>query len=246
MILSQLFAIPRTVEPSGKYRHEYKYEIDDLQEAILRNRLAEIMQTDRNTDESGIYEVRSLYFDDYFNTCFYENENGIDPREKFRIRIYNGSDTRIRLELKRKKAGKTLKRSCPITRQQVDTLLAGHTFTFPWEDNMDPLLKQFYVWIETKVARPKVIVNYSRAPFVCPDGNTRVTLDLNISASTDIHSFFNKEFYGRPIMPTGKNLLEIKFDEFLPDYIAHAAQTNSLKRTNYSKYYLCRKFGGLV
>ena len=82
--------------------------------------------------------------------------------------------------------------------------------------------------------------------FVYPDGNTRVTLDLNISASADIHSFFNKEFYGRPVMPTGKHLLEVKFDEFLPDHIAHAAQTNSLKRTNYSKYYLCRKFGGLV
>ena len=111
---------------------------------------------------------------------------------------------------------------------------------------MDPLLKKFYFWVETKVGRPKVIVNYDRIPFVHPDGNVRVTLDLNVSASGQIDNFFKKELYGRPIMPVGKQVLEVKFDEFLPDHISHSIQTNALSRITYSKYYLCRKFGGLI
>ena len=243
-MFSKLFFSEIRGRPSDKYRHEFKYEINALQAEILRNRLSDIMQTDRHSGADGIYEVRSLYFDDYSNTCYYENENGTDPREKFRIRIYNGSDEQIRLELKRKESGKTLKRSCPITRQQVEALLSGDMF--PWDDAMDPLLKKFYIWSETRIGRPKIIVNYSRVPFVHPDGNVRVTLDMNICASADVQSFFRKTFQGRPIMPSGKHVLEVKFDEFLPDYIAHAVPTYTLSRITCSKYYLCRKFGGLL
>lgn len=242
MILSPFSFLTNSATDSRKFRHEFKYEIDACQVAILQSRLPEIMQLDNHASNAGIYEVRSLYFDDFCNSCYYENENGTDPREKFRIRIYNGSSNNIHLELKRKEAGKTLKRSCTITRQQVDALLAGDIF--PWDDNMDPLLKKFYIWIECRIGRPKVIVNYSRIPFICPDGNTRVTLDLNISSSADIHAFFNNSFYGRPIMPAGKHVLEVKFDDFLPDHISHSIQTNALHRITCSKYYLCRKFGG--
>lgn len=241
---SPLSFLENPVKDFRKFRHEFKYEIDTCQVAILQNRLSEIMQLDKHARNDGIYEVRSLYFDDFYNSCYYENENGTDPREKFRIRIYNGSPQNIHLELKRKEVGKTLKRSCAMTKQQVDALIAGDIF--PWDDNMDPLLKKFYIWIECRIGRPKVIVNYSRIPFVCADGNTRVTLDLNISSSADIHAFFDSTFFGRPIMPVGKHVLEVKFDEFLPDYIAHSVQTNALNRITCSKYYLCRKFGGLL
>lgn len=244
LFLSNVFACAKRANDKSKYRHEYKYEIDNQQAVILEHRLSDVMLRDSYAGSAGIYEVRSLYFDDFDNTCFYENENGTDPREKFRIRIYNGSDVKISLELKRKESGKTLKRSCPITREQTEALIGGGVF--PWEDEMDPLLKKFYFWVETKVGRPKVIVNYDRIPFVHPDGNVRVTLDLNVSASGQIDNFFKKELYGRPIMPVGKQVLEVKFDAFLPDHISHSIQTNALSRITYSKYYLCRKFGGLI
>ena len=107
------FLINSTMD-TRKFRHEFKYEIDEYQVAVLQNRLADIMQFDKHARDTGIYEVRSLYFDDFFNSCYYENENGTDPREKFRIRIYNGSAQIIRLELKRKECGKTLKRYCKL------------------------------------------------------------------------------------------------------------------------------------
>ena len=226
------------------YRHEFKYLVDACQVELLRHRLPEIIAADSHTDKSGVYEVRSLYFDDYDNSCYYDNENGTDPREKFRIRIYNGSDKKISLELKRKQCGKTHKRSCPLTREQTALLIAGQML--PWDDSYDPLLKKFFIWQQTRYAQPRVIVNYQRTPFVYPDGNVRITLDTDITASVNFDRFFSKDVLGRPVMPLGRHLLEVKYDEFIPDHIFDSIQTNKLTRTTFSKYYLCRKFGGLV
>ena len=80
-----------------KYRHELKYLISAAQIPILKTRIAAIMQPDAHAGADGTYAIRSLYFDDYANRCYYENIGGVDPREKFRIRIYNGSSARISL-----------------------------------------------------------------------------------------------------------------------------------------------------
>ena len=84
------------------WRHEYKYLITNGQLEVLRTRVQSLMLPDPYTNGQGNYRIRSLYWDDYNNTCYYENENGVDPRQKFRIRIYNNADDNIKLELKRK------------------------------------------------------------------------------------------------------------------------------------------------
>lgn len=230
-------------KPVFKYRHEFKYKIDTFQLETLRERLPTIMNKDPHTDSSGMYEVRSLYFDDLYDTCFLENENGTDPREKFRIRIYNGSMERISLELKCKESGMTLKRASPISYEQVLRLISGKRLEY--QEEMNPLLKKLYILQETKNMRPKVIVEYDRIPFICKDGNVRATLDMNIRSSTAIEKFFDPSTMARPIMPIGYNLLEVKFDNFLPDYIKRTVQMNGLRQTTFSKYYLCRRFGGI-
>ena len=227
-----------------KYRHEFKYEIDVQQVIILRERLSQIMEKDKHVGEKDRYRIRSLYFDDYEDSCYYDNENGTDPREKFRLRIYNGSSDVIRLELKRKEAGKTLKTSCEIRKDQVERLIRGEHIQ--WEEEMPTLLKKLYIYQETKNMIPKVIVEYDRIPFVHKDGNVRVTLDLDICSSNKVEQFLDKEIMRRPIMPTGKHLLEVKYDEFLPSFIGNTAKLKNLGQTTYSKYYLCRKFGGMI
>ena len=227
-----------------KYRHEFKYEIDVQQVIVLKERLSTIMEKDKHVGEKDRYRIRSLYFDDYEDSCFYENENGTDPREKFRIRIYNGSSDVIRLELKRKEAGKTLKTSCKISREQTERLMRGERIL--WEEDMPALLKKLYIYQETRNMVPKVIVEYDRIPFVHKDGNVRVTLDLNICSSNRIEQFLDKEILRRPIMPKGKHLMEVKYDEFLPGFIESTAKLKNLGQTTYSKYYLCRKFGGMI
>ena len=52
----------------------------------------------------------------------------------------------------------------------------------------------------------------------------------------------------RPVLPKGQHLLEVKFDEYLPDYIYHAIQMTNMRLETFSKYYLCRQYnlGGLA
>ena len=138
------------------YRHEYKYEINAKQIEMLKVHLSSIVSLDSHVGEKMKYNIRSLYFDDCYNTCYYENQNGVSPREKFRIRIYNYSDERITLELKRKDHDKTFKQSCAISKENVLRLIEGDNLL--WDDNMDPLLKKLYVLVYTRMMKPKIIV----------------------------------------------------------------------------------------
>ena len=223
-----------------KYRHELKYICTAAELALIQGRIHHLIPLDSHVGETGMYNIRSLYFDDYYNRCYYENENGTDPREKFRIRIYNGKADKISLELKKKERGKTLKLSCPLTEEQCRTLMRGE----PLPDSKDypPVLQKLLLLMKTTMMKPKIIVDYDRVPYVYKLGNVRITLDKNISASTKIETFLDKEINKRPIMPAGQHVLEVKFDEFLPDYIYKALQLKNLRQTAFSKYYLCRKY----
>lgn len=221
------------------YRHELKYAISAAQMPLLKSRIRGIMQPDSHAGADGIYNIRSLYFDDYHNRFYYENENGTDPRRKFRIRIYNHSSERITLECKRKERGKTLKTSCPLTLEQTKMLMQGKAFTAQTTDH--PLLHQLLLEMRTHMLRPVVIVEYDRIPYIYRNGNVRVTFDTNISSSADILGFLDERISKRPIMPAGQHLMEVKFDEYLPDFIYRNLNLGSLCQTAYSKYYLCRK-----
>lgn len=222
------------------YRHELKYPISAALLPLLRSRVRMLMRPDPHAGVNGAYTIRSLYFDDIYNRCYYENENGTDPREKFRIRIYNASDRRITLECKRKERGKTLKSSCPLTREQTALLMHGQCI--PDIEKQPPLLRKLTIQMKTRQLRPIVIVEYERIPFVFPNGNVRVTFDLNISSSDAVEDFLEPTLPRRPVMPTGQHLMEVKFDEFLPDAIYRSLNLGQLQRTAFSKYYLCRKF----
>ncbi len=222
-----------------KFRYELKYVISDLQIVQLQERLRNLMPLDRHVGAKGYYTIRSLYFDDYYNRAFYEKEDGTDPREKFRLRYYDGNTDLIHLEIKRKVRGKIQKESSRVTKAEADAMITGD-----WAEvaqNSAPVVQNFFLKGATGLMQPKVIVEYDRVPYVYPDGNVRVTIDRNIRAFTS--SFWREDSVVRPIMPAGQHLLEVKFDEFLPDFIYRTLQLENLTQTAFSKYYLCRKFG---
>lgn len=223
------------------YRNELKYLVWAPQIALLQNRVDHLMQLDSHVGEAKGYNIRSLYFDDYLDSYMLENELGTDPREKFRIRIYNHSPERISLELKQKERGMTRKLSCALTREQCETLMEGRLL--PVSGEYPPVLQKLLLLMRTRRLVPKVIVEYDRIPYVERLGNVRVTLDQNIAASGELDSFLEPELAKRPILPAGQHILEVKYDEFLPDYIRTNLQLKNLKQTAFSKYYLCRRYG---
>lgn len=232
-----LFSEPGT--ESRKYRNELKYLCTEADLQIIQSRIAPICAHDQHASADGTYHIRSVYFDDPQNRCFYENENGTDPREKFRIRIYNSSDKKITLECKRKERSMTHKESCPLTKEQYLAIVDGN-----YSDcgSINALLNRFLrLCIETQL-QPKVIAAYDRTPFVYGPGNVRITFDRNIGSTTDIPRFFDPHLPLRPVLPTGIHVLEVKYDEFLPNFLYSVMNLGHLQQTAFSKYYLCRKF----
>lgn len=205
-------------------------------------RINSIMSMDAHAASKGYYNIRSLYFDDYENSCYMDNENGVDNREKYRIRIYDHNLGHISLELKQKIRGKTGKRSCAISRSQCRMLMEGQIP--PDIGSSQQVLGRLSYLMAVRLMRPVIIVDYDRVPYVYRpgDANVRVTFDRNITSVSNIYSFLDEHIQGRGVMPKGQALMEIKFDDFLPDEIHSLLQLEGLSASTFSKYYLCRKF----
>ncbi len=228
-----------------KFRHELKYICSDAELTSMQLRLSHLMKRDPHTREDGTYLVRSIYYDDYDNSCFEANENGDNDRKKWRIRSYNCNSDRISLECKRKLNGMIQKSGCIITGEQYDFLTDRnkllHSCRYINASN-PPLLNEFLLLCQTTALKPVVIVQYERRPFIYHEGNVRITFDRSISSSGDIEGFFDENLRVRPVMPVGTQLLEVKYDEFLPDSIYRTVQKRDMSNTSFSKYFLCRRF----
>lgn len=225
-----------------KYRHEHKFLIDARQKAVLLNRLKNLLEPDPHVGDDGNYWIRSVYFDDYENSAFCQNESGIDSRSKYRIRIYNVSPKVVHLECKSKKNSMINKESITLTGDQALDLIAGKYPEPELVREKGELLGRFDVLMRTKLLRARSIIEYERTPFICKQGNVRITLDDNITSSPEVNRFFDKNNARYPVLSKGMSLLEVKFDEYLPSYIKNNLELGSLQQTSFSKYYLGRKY----
>ena len=222
------------------YRHEYKYRIDSCQAALLEARAAAILQRDSHVEKTGNYVVKSHYFDDYQDSCFWENEDGYNERFKFRIRYYDNRTDYIRLEKKSKRNGMTRKESCVITEEMCRSFMAGHIPQV--QEDMSLIMKELFTEMRLRNLIPKVIVIYERRPYIYKAGNVRITFDRSIASSNDISHFLDANVVVRPVMQKGESLLEVKWDEVMPEFIYQNLALHELQWTSFSKYYCCRKY----
>ena len=211
------------------YRHEWKHRISYGDLLILRQRLRAIMKPDPNAVD-GKYFIRSLYFDTPTDTALREKLDGVNRREKFRIRYYNHDTTVIHLEKKSKLSGLGNKQSAPLTAR--DWMLSS-----PYS-----LIRELYAKMQTQQLKPKTIVDYTREPFVFGPGNVRVTIDYDIRTGLGCTDFLDPNC---PTVPAGDApiLLEVKWDGFLPDIIRAAVQLDGRQVSAFSKYAQCRIYG---
>ncbi len=231
------------MEKQRTYRHEYKFLIDERDRADLFYRIRNLIPLDSHVGKNGKYWIRSVYFDDYRDSCYLENEDGINERAKYRIRIYNASDERITLERKSKKNGMTCKEAARLTKEECELFLNGQALPMTgerWEEAPE-VLKQFNILVLSRGFRAKTIVEYERTPFIYDMGNVRITFDENISSSMDVRHFFEKDAMRYPVLSKGQLLLEVKYDEYLPTFIKDNLDTGKLQQISFSKYYLGRK-----
>ncbi len=221
------------------YRHEWKHIISLPDMIVLQGRLPAVMQHDPHA-ENGKYEIRSLYFDNPSDKALREKLDGINRREKFRIRYYNKDTSLIHLEKKSKMNGLGSKISTPLTKENARAIVDGD---YTWmQTSSEPLITELYSKILSQQLRPKTIVDYTREPYIFPAGNVRVTIDYNIRTGLHCTDFLNPEC---PTIPAGDApiILEVKWDAYLPDIIRAAVQLGRRSVCSYSKYAACRTYG---
>lgn len=222
-----------------KFRHEIKHEISRSDYFVLRRRLSAVAERDIH-GENGSYQIRSLYFDDARDTALMEKINGINMREKFRLRFYNDDVSYIRLEKKSKINGLCSKAATVLTIKETQKILNGD---WEWLAKSDvPLLRELYLKLSTKGLRPKTIIDYHRDAYIYPAGNVRVTLDYNIRTGLNGVDFLNPECVTIPVSDS-PIILEVKWDEFLPGIIRDVVQLEGRRNGAYSKYAAGRIYG---
>lgn len=214
------------------FRNELKHHVSELDLIGLRQRLRLVAQTDPYADKNGQYTIKSLYFDNCYDKALMEKIAGYEKREKFRIRYYNGDTSFIRLEKKSKISGMCLKNSCPITREQVERLLVGDTAWMKASEH--ELITELWAKMQYQLLRPKSIVIYDREAYVYKPGNVRVTIDSNVRGSAALTNFLTGDMAELKLFQP--SILEIKWDEFLPQIIRDIVQLEHIKSSNFSKY----------
>jgi len=213
-------------------RHELKHYINYADVMQLRARLPFVASRDKNDVGGKGYEVRSLYFDNYNDKALKEKIDGVNGREKFRLRLYNGDTSFIRLEKKSKRSGICYKESAVITEKECMRLLDGDLAAL--KENRNPLCLELYAKMHYQQLRPKNIVDYKREAFVYPMGNVRITIDYDIRTSCSIYDFLESEPVLMPVC--GVYILEVKYDTFLPEIIRGMVSLSSRRSTAFSKY----------
>jgi len=217
-------------------RHELKHYINYADVLQLRSRLPFVARVDENAREGNGYRVKSLYFDNYNDKALKEKIDGVNEREKFRLRLYHADTSFIRLEKKSKKNGLSYKEGTVITEESCRRLLAGDLEVL--KESGQPLCMELYTKMHYQQLRPKNIVDYQREAYVYPAGNVRVTIDYDIRTSCNVNDFLSLKPILIPVPEV--YILEVKFDSFLPEIIRGVVSLSSRRSTAFSKYAVTR------
>jgi len=222
-------------------RYELKYYLNNVQMEGLIGKLSNLMDLDKNCDGLNGYRVRSLYFDSINDECLYQKQSGLLVRNKIRLRTYGDARaSNAKLEIKKKYDQFVQKESVVISREQAIKIGDGHYSGLL--DIQSPTADWIYSTFTTKLYKPKVIVEYQRLAFVLPVSNLRVTFDMDLRSNINHTDLFSKVENSMPVIIEGKQIMEVKFEKFVPNYIKRVLSSVYVERAAISKYTLSRRY----
>lgn len=219
------------------YRQEIKQLLTPIQTILLEQRIRAILSADDHSGPDGSYRIRSVYFDTFDDRAYEEKEAGISEREKIRIRFYDYSDSLIRLERKEKRENLISKDSVPITREMADAAFSRNYE--PLLAARSPLADYVYGLGQGSSLHPAVVVDYVRKAYLYPAGNVRITFDTALQAGRCDIPLWEQGNVSDVL--NGYTILEIKFNQYLPEHIRMVLESVTGERIALSKYTLCRQ-----
>ena len=221
-------------------RHELKYILTPNQYELLRNQMKWVLQPDKNASDEGDYFIRSIYFDSPDRIALKEKLSGINKRKKYRIRFYNGNADFCRLECKEKTGSRIQKTSCVLTKRQADRLLGMECNADADEvvsEERETLLRDMELLISSEGYKPVVTVDYVREAYVLPLSDLRITFDKELAwgpvSDCMTHDRYLSNVYGEHV------ILEVKYNEYLPEHISAILSSVAPVQTAASKYVAC-------
>jgi hypothetical protein len=222
-----------------KLRYEHKYLIDYGTYLKIKDRLSKVLKLDDNSVGGKGYHIRSLYFDDIYESALMDKSAGILNRKKYRIRIYNYSEEVIKLEIKRKFQDYTNKISTRITKDDYKKIYTGDVADFPARQN--EVMTNYYLQVRNNILKPKVIVDYYREAYILPYNQIRITFDNKLSAAAPQYNIFTDDVYSKRLDEKYSRIIEVKYNNFLPDFVKKVFEPFPMTRLSVSKYVLCRE-----
>ena len=221
------------------YRYENKYIINKYIYESLRRDLSLVMKLDPHSISKDIsYNISSLYYDDIDDSAYIEKVDGVEYRKKYRIRIYNGNIDTCKLECKYKDENMTYKQDCKLNKKNLEYLLKGEFNKIKFKDE---LLSKFIIDSKLYKLKPSVIVDYARLAYIYPYSEVRITFDSLIK-SGKYDDFINRDVVRVDCLESDQIVLEVKYNEMLPEHIQTILNQYNLTLGSLSKFALCEEF----
>lgn len=222
-------------------RHELKYFLNDLQSEWLSHVLKQLLKEDGHGTPDKGYLVRSLYFDSFDDECLFQKQSGLLMRKKIRLRTYgvSGSDV-VKLEIKYKYGSMVLKESASVSAEDAKELVCGNFKVLLSYHN--PIHNKVYGIFVSRAYKPKVVVEYARLAYQMPELGVRVTIDKDLRSDINNLDLFSSLRGCMPVILEGKQILEVKYNDYLPGYLRGFLSGVSSERMAISKYTLARRF----
>lgn len=222
--------------PQPEYRYELKYLVWSYQAEELKTVLRRVLGMDTHVGAGRDYSVRSLYYDDIYESAYKEKQSGLYDRRKFRIRVYDCKDDVISLECKQKKDSWIRKETMRLSRREYERIRAGDDGFLL--DRPEAVARDFYLERRVNLLAPKLIVDYEREPYVYPAGDVRVTFDREVRVLKAGEDLFAPDAASYAVLASGQLILEIKFTGYLPGQIQRLLRTRHFAQVSASKYCL--------
>ncbi|MDX2471633.1 MAG: polyphosphate polymerase domain-containing protein [SAR324 cluster bacterium] len=221
-------------------RHELKYYINNLGYHELVGRLSHVLPPDPHSTPYEGYYIRSLYFDSHDDECLFEKQAGIKFRVKYRMRIYDTNSEVVKFEIKNRWNNQIFKETATISKASAYKIIDGDYGELLTYEN--PVLNKIFIAFSRGHYRPKLIIDYDRDAFMFDFFNLRITVDKNLRANNSDFDLFSSSMHTIPVVLEGKQILEIKYENCLPQHIQQCLQLDAFERQAISKYTLGRRY----
>ena len=150
--------------------------------------------------------------------------------------MYNNDSKTIKLECKYKDENMTRKVDCKISARNAKLLISEDYGRIRYKNDF---YKEFLQDVKYKKLKPKVIVDYSRLALTYPISDVRITFDSKLKSSNLISSYLDKNISRTDCFDDNQMVLEVKYNEYLPDIIQGILNQYNLRSCAISKFATC-------